>query len=170
MNILETDRLIIRKLTVEDNEFILELLNSPNWLEYIGDRNIKTLKQAVQYIEGMLKNCHQHGYCLHVIELKESIIPVGLCGFLKREYLDSADIGFAILPDYERKGYTFEAAQAIVQYGISELQLGLIYGITSEKNSNSQNLLKKIGLKQIAKIHPKTEPKELLLFKLETQK
>lgn len=166
MQILETERLIIRHLTLEDNEFILQLVNSPNWLEFIGDRNIKNKAQANAYIYQLNEIQEKNSFTLYAVTLKENQNAIGLCGFLKRDYLDSADIGFAILPDYERKGYVFEAAKAILEYGIQVLQLKPIYAITDEKNIKSQNLLLKLGLQKISTIQSSIDNKEFLLFEL----
>ena len=104
--ILTTVRLIIREANLSDSKFIFDLLNTPKWLKYIGDRGIKTLKNAEDYINDKIINSYKtNGYGLYIFELKESHIPIGLCGFIKRDYLDSEDIGFALLPEYERKGY-----------------------------------------------------------------
>lgn len=166
MKITETKRLIIRQLELDDTEFILELVNSPNWIEFIGNRGIDTLALAKLYILNQMEDYDKNGFSLYVMILKENKTPIGLCGFLQREYLDNTDIGFAILPNYEGKGYTFEACQAIIEYGINVLKLNSIYAITSQKNIKSQKLLKKIGLNYISTIQPKNENKKLLLFKL----
>ena len=144
--ILTTERLILREANLSDNKFIFDLLNAPKWIKYIGDRGIKTLKNAEDYINDKIINSYKtNGYGLYIFELKESHIPIGLCGFIKRDYLDSEDIGFALLPDYERKGYTFEAAQAILNYGESKFCFKKIYAITSKDNTASQELLNKLG-------------------------
>ncbi len=163
--IIVTNRLIICEANIEDSKFFKKLLNSPNWMEFIGDRGVKTDKQAVNYINSSLINSYkEHGYGLYKMCLKESSIPIGICGFVKRDYLDSPDIGFAILPEYEGKGYTTEACKATLAYGKSALKLESILGITTQKNSKSQHLLNKIGLQEVGKIKPKGSKEELLLF------
>ena len=133
--ILITERLIIREANLSDSKFIFDLLNTPKWIKYIGDRGIKTLKNAEDYINDKIINSYKtNGYGLYIFELKESHIPIGLCGFIKRDYLDSEDIGFALLPDYERKGYTFEAAAAVLKYGESQFGLTKVCAITSKGN------------------------------------
>lgn len=163
--IIETERLIVGEANIEDFEFFRKLLNSPNWIEFIGDRGVKTDKQAVNYINSSLINSYkENGYGLYKMCLKESSIPIGICGFVKRDYLDNPDIGFAILPEYEGKGYTTEACKATLTYGKSELKLQPILGITTQKNSKSRHLLNKIGLQEVGKIKPTGSKEELLLF------
>src|ERR1700752_686959 len=101
MRILETDRLILRKLSVEDAEFILELLNEPSYLRFIGDKGVRTLDDARDYIlEGPVDSYERHGFGLYLAELKESGVPIGICGLLRRESLENVDIGYAFLPAF----------------------------------------------------------------------
>lgn len=164
MVILTTERLSIEEAKVEDTSFFFELLNSSNWIEYIGDRGIKTEADALGYIKNsLIKSYRENGYGLYKIILKEAAKPIGLCGFLKREYLDHEDIGFAILPQYERKGYMYEASDAMMRYGKSELEFNTIYAITTAKNLGSQNLLVRLGLNHIKDI-TSDKNESLMLF------
>ncbi|MBQ0735458.1 GNAT family N-acetyltransferase [Aquimarina celericrescens] len=162
--ILETDRLTLEKAITEDSKFFFELLNSPNWIEFIGDRGIKTNNQAIEYIESLINSYKNNGYGLYKVSLKNTQTPIGICGFVKRDYLENADIGFAILPKYEGKGYTEEAAKAVMKYGESKLKLSPIYAVTTQENHKSRNLLNKIGLLEIGKIKPNGSNTEFLLF------
>ena len=170
MKILETSRLLLEQATLADADFIFKLLNSPNWIEFIGDRGIKTQKDAEAYIEKSLINAYEkYGYGLYKMSLKEESIPVGLCGFVKRDYLDHADIGFAILPDYDfvalsGKGFTYEAAKATLEYGRNHLNVEPVLAITTEGNIKSQKLLLKLGLSAIGTISPNKDETEFLLF------
>ena len=149
MSFLSTHRLIIEKVTLSDGPFVLELMNTPTWIQYIGDRSIRNLEDANTYIQNnYLKTYEQYGYGLYKMVLKTSLTPIGMCGFVKRDYLDAPDIGFAVLPAYEGKGYTSEAALKIMDYGLHTLNLELILGITSPENIRSQSLLEKLGLKR----------------------
>lgn len=113
MNIIQTDRLILYHLGINDIDFIYELLNSPAWIKYIGDRGIKTLDDAKKYIiNGPMKSYEKFGFGLWLTKLKNDETPIGICGLLKRETLNDIDIGFAFLPQYTGKGYAFEAASA----------------------------------------------------------
>ncbi len=165
MKILETERIRIEKATLEDSSFFLELLNSPNWIEFIGDRGIKTEEDAADYIQkSLIDSYKENGYGLYKMVLKKENKPIGICGFLKRNYLKNADIGFAILPEYEAKGYTYEAVKETMNYGISSLQLNPILAVTISENTKSRNLLNKIGLKEIGMIKPNKSKVEFLLY------
>jgi RimJ/RimL family protein N-acetyltransferase len=146
--ILETDRLVIRQLTLEDTSFVIELVNSPGWLRFIGDRNIKTDVQAKNYLEnGPLKSYEQNGFGLYLAELKSEKTPIGMCGLIKRDTLPEPDIGFAFFPEFMGKGFAFEAASAVMALAINTLKLPTILAITLPDNDRSRKLLEKIGLK-----------------------
>ena len=162
---LHTERLILDKATIEDRRFYYQLLNSPNWLQYIGNRGIQTEQDAQQYIEdSLLKSYRDRGYGLYKMSLKTTLEPIGICGFVKRDYLDSVDIGFAVLPTHEGKGYTFEAAKAVLAYGQKQLAIETVYGITTENNLGSRRILEKLGLHFSAKRIEQEQQKEYLIF------
>ncbi|AUB44101.1 Protein N-acetyltransferase, RimJ/RimL family (plasmid) [Nostoc flagelliforme CCNUN1] len=118
MRVLETERLVLRRLSVEDSEFILEILNDPLWLRFIGDKGVRTLDDAREYI---LKNpvamYERFGFGLYLVELKEKSVSIGICGLIKRDSLEDVDIGFAFLPKFRGKGYAYESASAVMMYG-----------------------------------------------------
>jgi ribosomal-protein-alanine N-acetyltransferase len=144
--ILRTKRLILREAELSDSKFFFDLLNTEKWLKYIGDRGIKTLDDAEKYInDKLIKSYRTNGFGLFVYELKDSHLPIGICGFIKRDYLDSVDIGFALLPKYERQGYTFEISDAVMKFGRRTLGLNKVFAITTKDNVASQELLKKLG-------------------------
>lgn len=147
MDVLITDRLLLTHLTLQDAPFIFELLNTPEWLQFIGDRNIRTLEDARKYlISGPLKSYEVNGFGLYAVKLKTNRNAIGLCGIIKRPSLDHADIGFAFLPDYTGKGFAREAAAATLHFAQTTLGLQKVLAITNEKNLRSQRLLEKIGL------------------------
>lgn len=147
MTILETNRLQLQEATLNDGAFFLKLLNSPSWIANIGDRGIKTEEEAQGYIQKVLIDSYRkNGYGLYKIVLKSENQPIGLCGLVKREGLEHTDIGFALLPAYEQKGYAYEAASATMEYAKSALQLKKIVAITLATNLPSRRLLEKIGL------------------------
>lgn len=99
--ILETERLRLCEFTIEDHAFVAELVNSPGWLKYIGERNVKTPDQARAYLEnGPVKSYHEHGFGLWLVELLKTEEPIGMCGLLRRDQLEHPDIGFAFLPAF----------------------------------------------------------------------
>jgi RimJ/RimL family protein N-acetyltransferase len=148
--ILETARLRLREFTFEDAPFIIELLNSPGWLEFIGDRNVRTPEQAHDYLEnGPMKSYRVNGYGLSMVERKEDGTPIGMCGVLNRDALECPDIGFAFLPAFHGTGYAFEIARATADYAKGTLGLHRIAAITVPHNKRSIGLLEKLGLKYI---------------------
>jgi RimJ/RimL family protein N-acetyltransferase len=148
VTVVETDRLVLRRLTVDDAEFILELLNEPSFLRYIGDRGVRNLDDARQYIlTGPVASYDQHGFGLYLTALREPEVAIGICGLLKRESLEDVDIGFAFLPKYWSKGYAFESASAVMDYGRGVLELQRIVAVTAPDNDASIRLLAKLGMR-----------------------
>lgn len=147
MKILETDRLVLREIDPSiDAEFILELLNSSGFIKFIGDRGVRTLDQANDFIETRFRKSYaDHGYGLYAVDVKAEETPVGICGFVRRDGLPDADLGFALLPQFEKQGYAFESAAAVMHYGRSVLGLGRVLAITSMDNAASGRLLEKLG-------------------------
>jgi len=164
MRILETERLILREFTTDDAIFILEILNSPTWLKFIGDRGVRTLDDARNYISDKFINSYKkHGFGLYLMREKKANAPVGMCGIIKRDTLTDPDIGFALLPRFENKGFGLEAAAATMNYAKNVLKLARIVAITDAENVQSINLLKKIGF-QFEKMVKLTAEEELMLF------
>ncbi|MEZ0538054.1 GNAT family N-acetyltransferase [Fibrella arboris] len=163
--ILETERLALRQLTLSDAPFIIELVNSPGWLKNIGDRHIHAKEQAESYLlNGPLASYEAYGFGLYLVELKAGQTPVGMCGFLKRTYLDHPDIGFAFLPAFMGKGYAFEAASGLMSFASTTLNLPVVAAIVLPTNSPSKKLLEKLGMTfKGLLISPDTQ-EELLLF------
>jgi RimJ/RimL family protein N-acetyltransferase len=147
MNVLETDRLVLRRLTPDDAPFILELLNDPLFLRFVSDKGVRTTADAAEYIRhGPMASYEQHGFGLFLVTLKDGT-PIGMCGLLKRAVLEDVDVGFAFRPQFGGRGYATEAAAATVAYGRTVLGLKRIVAITAPDNAASQNVLKKIGLR-----------------------
>lgn len=148
MKILETERTILREVKKDDAEFILDLLNQPSFIKYIGDREVRTAASAVEYIESRFANSYrQFGFGMWSVQLKENAAPIGICGFVKRDYLPDADIGFAFLPQFEKKGYALESAAAVMKYGRDILGFERVLAITSKDNEASGRLLEKLNFK-----------------------
>jgi [ribosomal protein S5]-alanine N-acetyltransferase len=131
MGILETERLILRKLTVGDSEFILELLNDPSWLRFIGDKGVAMYERL--------------GFGLYLTALKGEGVSIGICGLIKRDSLEDVDIGFAFLPKFRGEGYAYESASAAMEYGRRTFGLNRIVAITAPDNCDSAKLLEKLG-------------------------
>jgi RimJ/RimL family protein N-acetyltransferase len=160
--ILETERLVLREFDLGDTPFIIELLNSPGWLQYIGDRNVKTDDDAKRYLEnGPMKSYADNGFGLSMVMLKDKT-SIGMCGIINRADLEHPDIGFAFLPEYIGKGYGLEIARATLDYAKNILKLSVVLGITVPENQSSIKLLERIGLKHDKNIMMGQE--ELMLF------
>jgi RimJ/RimL family protein N-acetyltransferase len=163
--ILESARLRIRQLTFDDAAFVLRLLNEPSFLQNIGDRGVRTRDDARNYIlTGPMASYAQYGFGLFRVELKDSGTPIGMCGLLKRDYLDDADIGFAFLPEFWSKGYAYESAAAMMAHGRESLGLKRIVAITAPDNHGSMNVLRKIGLEFERMVRRPNETEDTRLF------
>ena len=168
VTIVETDRLIVREIVENDGLFMLELLNSPSFLKYIGDRGVRSVDDARSFIETRYRQSYRvHGYGLYAVDLKTEQIPIGMCGFVRRDTLPAPDLGFAFLPQYEGLGFGFESARAMVDYGHDALGFEELLAITDPDNSASIRLLSKLGF--ISKGVIETENEKLSLFRLELQ-
>ena len=167
MTVLDTERLLLRPITVDDAEFILILLNEPSFLRYIGDKQVRNVEDARQYIlNGPIASYERHGLGLLLVELRDSHTRIGMCGLLKRDELPEPDIGFALIPDFWNKGFAFEAAAAVLQDACDRLKLQHILAITSLDNDASIKLLERLGFKfdRVTRLAPDRE--EIKLFVL----
>ena len=145
---IETPRLVIRRFVPDDAPFVLELLNEPGWLRFIGDKGIRTVEGARLYIErGPMKSYEAHGFGLSLVALRESGVPVGMAGLIRREGLDDVDVGFAFLERHMGRGYAREAAEAVIARGWEEFGLPRIVAITTPDNERSIRLLEAIGFR-----------------------
>jgi RimJ/RimL family protein N-acetyltransferase len=161
---LLTSRLQITHFEATDTAFIYELLNSPQWLQFIGDRNIKNEQDALRYIqESIFASYQQHGFGFYKVSLLDGT-PIGMCGLIKRPNLPYIDIGFAFLPRYTNNGYGFESAQSVMNYAFNELKVSELAGITLTKNIASIKLLEKLGMKFKEMIRLNKDGEELMLF------
>jgi RimJ/RimL family protein N-acetyltransferase len=148
VTVLETRRLVLRRLGVDDAAFILELVNDPSWLRFIGDKGVKSEAAARGYIaRGPMAMYERLGFGLYLVALKASGEALGICGLIKREALEDVDIGFAFLPRYRSQGYAHEAAAATLDYARRVLGLERIVAITSPDNAASIRLLERLGMR-----------------------
>jgi RimJ/RimL family protein N-acetyltransferase len=152
MIVCETPRLRLRHLEARDAAFILELLNEPAFLRHIGDRGVRNMEDARDYIRTGAVSGYDRpilgrsGLGLYRVELQEGAIPVGVCGLLKRDYLQDVDVGFALLQAFHNRGYAFEAAEAVIRHGRQVLGFERIVAITTPDNQASIKLLRRLGL------------------------
>jgi len=144
--LIETERLIIRHFTLDDAPFILELVNTPSWLAYIGNRNVNNIDDARKYLQnGPLKSYADNGYGGWMIQHKEQQVPIGQCGLYKRSYLTAPDVGFAFLPQHEGLGYGQEAVRATLTWAQHQLKINNLFAIVQPNNERSIRLLEKTG-------------------------
>lgn len=164
--IAETQRLLISKITLQDASFFLELTNTPNFIKYIGDKKLKTISEVENYLNaGILKSYKYFGFSYYKLQLKSNPEEtIGIVGILKRDYLTDPDIGFGFLPQYEGKGYGYEASIATLELAKTKFNIDRICAITQDNNANSIKLIEKLGLTFEKRVKPLDEDQELLLF------
>ncbi len=145
---LQTRRLSLRRLTLDDAELMLAVWNDPAFIRYVGDRGIHTIDAArVALEEGALKLYSEYGYGPFRVALTTDDVPVGVCGLFRREGLDEPDLGFSVLPEHWRKGIAYEAASAVVGYAKTDLHLERLTAVVSTENAASVALIEKLGLR-----------------------
>lgn len=165
MPVLYTDRLILRKFLLGDAKFILQLVNEPDFLRYVGDKGIRTMEDARNYIRnGPLESYHLNGFGLYLVELKETGCPIGLCGILKRDILPSVDIGYAFLSEYQGNGYAIEAAREVLSEGEAIYGLARILAVIDPENVRSIHLVEQLGMHSGGMTHLAEDGPELRLF------
>jgi [ribosomal protein S5]-alanine N-acetyltransferase len=155
--VIETERLILRKFTIDDAAFMLEMLTTPTWLRFIGDRNVRTL-------DGNIRSYREYGFGFYVVVIKETQEAIGICGIVKREGLEDVDIGFAFFQQFMGKGYGYESAAAVLNYALNDLKIKRIVAIVDPENVVSIALIKKIGLQFEKMIQLSPKDIELMLF------
>jgi RimJ/RimL family protein N-acetyltransferase len=144
LNVAETARLTIRRLTLADAAFIYELVNQPSWLRFIGDKGVNNLQDAQTYIQSILDVYTKYGFGLYRVEKNSSGEAIGICGLVKRESLQDFDIGFALLSQHEGNGYAFESASALLRLAKNTFKLSRIAAICTPDNHSSIKLIEKL--------------------------
>ncbi len=148
MQTLETERLRLRAFTTDDAPFVLTLLNEPSFLRFIGDKKVRNLFHARQYLlTGPITSYERNGFGLLLVDHKDTNVPIGMCGLLKRDELPEPDIGFAFIPGYWRQGFAFEAATAVMNDARERLKLTNVLAIVNPDNESSIKLLERLGLR-----------------------
>jgi len=166
---IETERLTLRRLSVDDAPFILELLNDPSFLRFIGDKGVRTLDDARRYIATQMASYQRYGFGLYLTERRQDRAPIGICGLVKRDSLDDVDVGFAFAPAFWSQGYGAEAAAAVIAHATEVLKLPRVVAITNPDNAASMKLLNKIGLRFSRMTRLSANGPELTLFSTDSQ-
>jgi len=167
MNEHKTKRLLLKPTTVDDAAFFLKLYNTPDWLKYIGDRNIKTLQDATIFIqEKIMPQFKRLGFSNYTVIRKSDNTKIGSCGLYDRDGLESVDLGFAFLPDYYKQGYGYESANKVKDLAFQSFNLTRLQAITVHYNMASVNLLKKLNFQFVKNIYLPNDPEEVMLFEL----
>lgn len=165
MTVLETERLTLRWARADDGPFFLELLTDPDWIRYIGDRDIRTAEDGARYVtDRLIPDYLDHGFGLNVVLLRETGAPIGICGLIRRKSLDDVDVGFAFLPRYRGRGYAVEATVSVLAHGRRAFGLRRIVAITLPENAGSIRVLEKAGMIRERTIRLPDDPDDLLLF------
>ncbi len=166
MLIAGSKNLLLNHFELTDAAFIINLVNTPGWLTFIGDRKIKTSADAEKYINNLILSYQKNGFGLYKVVLKKTLQPIGMCGLVKRDFLPDADIGFAMLPDFAGKGYAFEASQLVIDFAKTQLHLKKLSAVCFANNEASINLIKKLNMRFEKTIVFPGEEKENMLFGL----
>jgi [ribosomal protein S5]-alanine N-acetyltransferase len=164
-----TPRLWLRRLTDTDADaaFILTLVNDPDWLQFIGDKDVHTLADALAYIRsGPMSLYARFGFGLWAVALRSTGALIGICGLIKRDLWDDIDLGFALLPEHRRQGYAHEAAQATLAYARDALGLRHVIALVTPENASSIQLLERLGLRSSRMVRLSAEGDEVCLFSL----
>jgi len=178
---MKSQRLCFRKPDESDSEFIYSLVNDPDWLKYIGDRKVNNQEDAVSFITENLSAQHQDERlglkicCLRLSylsgetenkETENKDTPIGVCGLLKRDYLDSIDLGYAFTKQYRGFGYAIEAASFFKAYAFNELNVDKLYATVSKENGKSISLLEQLGFKSLGELIKNDEgSRDVLLYR-----
>lgn len=166
-NLPETERLQLRGIRPDDAQFLFDLLNSPDWIANIGDRKVHDLDAARRYaIYRIYLGYRKSGFGFWLMERKSDSALLGMCGLIKRDFLDDVDIGYALLPQYYGQGYAVEAAKAVSNFAKETLQLPSLAAITIESNKPSQRVLEKLGMRFERSIIIPEDNEELLVFRV----
>lgn len=163
--VLRTERLSLRKITAEDAAFVLEVLNDPSFLRHIGDRKVRSIEDAVQYIaKGPQASYEKNGFGMWLVELKDSGEPIGICGLVKRDVLEDVDIGYAFLPRFWSKGYALESTTAVQRHAFDVIGVPRLLAVVNADNERSIRVLEKIGMKYERMVRLAPEEHEIRLY------
>jgi [ribosomal protein S5]-alanine N-acetyltransferase len=165
LSVIETERLSLREMSEADAGFVLEILNDPGFIRFVGDRGVRTVEEAARYTsERFVESYRQNGFGLWLVEAKDEKAPVGICGLVKRKELDVVEVGYAFLPPFRARGYASEAASAVAAYARDALALPRLYAVVNPDNAVSIRVLEKLGMKYERPVRLSGEGTDISLF------
>lgn len=168
MTILETERLLLSRLSYDDREFIFELVNEPSFKKYIGDKDVNSLEDADRYLrDGPIGHYENFGFGLFLVGLRGTETPVGICGLIKRDEFDDPDIGFAFLKCHREHGYAKESSRVVLEHGFETLGLHRIIAMVDPDNKASVKLLEKLGFVYERDVRMREDDHDISLYALE---
>jgi RimJ/RimL family protein N-acetyltransferase len=167
---LETERLALRELTVEDAGIMLALLTDERFIRYVGDRGVRTVEEAQQYLkDGPIDSYRRLGYGLYLAVRKADGLPAGICGLVKRDALPDPDLGYALLPGSRGAGLAREAGEAVVRHARDVLKLPRLLAIVTPSNYASIRILHRLGFRVVGPLRLAPGEPELRLFACQLQ-
>jgi ribosomal-protein-alanine N-acetyltransferase len=165
LNVIETERLTLREMSEADAGVVLEILNDPGFIRFVGDRGVRTIEDAARYIgERFVESYRRNGFGLWLVEAKDERAPVGICGLVTRKELGVVEVGYALLPPFRGRGYAFEAASAALRHAREALGLRRLHAIVDPENAVSIRVLEKLGMKFERPVRLTPEESEVSLF------
>lgn len=167
---LQTKRLSLRWLTLEDAPLMLAIWNDPDFIRNVGDRGVRTIEQTRdEMTEGALQLYRKHGYGPYRVSLRDEDVAIGVCGLFKRESLDDPDIGFGFLPEYCGQGFGWESASAVLEFARDTLRFSRLTAIVSPGNVASIALIKKLGMNFESSLRMPDEDHDVSLYGISWQ-
>jgi ribosomal-protein-alanine N-acetyltransferase len=165
LNVIETERLKLREMSEADAAFVLDILNDPGFVRYVGDRGVRTIEEAARYIsERFVESYRRNGFGLWLVETKDEGAPAGICGLLNRGTLPGVEVGYAFLPPFRSRGYAFEAASAAAAHAREVLDLPRLYAVVNPDNAVSIRVLEKLGMTFERMVRLSGEESDVSLF------
>lgn len=157
---LQTERTVVDLVSLSDAPFFAALMSSPDWIRFIGDRDVSDENALREHLRnGYLRSYEENGFGYYVVRIKQRMLPIGICGFLKRESLENPDFGFALLPEYVGHGYAQEFSAAVLNFGIAKFDFHVLDAVTVSENVWSIKLLKKLGFSHVGMVAPTDDSK-----------
>jgi RimJ/RimL family protein N-acetyltransferase len=162
---ISTPRLVIRRFTAEDAPFALRLLNEPSFIENIADRGVRTVEQAVKYLEdGPIASYEKHGLGLMMVLVAKTGAPIGMCGLIRRPGKPDVDLGYAYVPEAWGQGYAGEAAEAMLEIAHRDFRLPRVAAFISPGNERSLRVLARLGFLPAGTTRLNPADREILLY------